>query len=242
MEPLESIFSKLIRICHVRTVCDQLVSDVGTLNKYIEKFDFNVKENCIHVDTGDLDEIEVDIKDRGGPEKEILEAARTSPYRKHFQKLSRSEEEKVPATEERGTANMYYKPSFIHDINERFMGTIPLWSGLLLGNLRRHGEGAAYMAYKEKRIFSGMTLANNFKSFTKDNRTLGVSDRIMRVLFNQQLGGTIKVRLDDFVREVHEDLIGMQRIFADQYRKKRRRQAARNGILEEKWDKKHKGF
>jgi len=54
----------LIRICHVRTVCDQLVSDVGTLNKYIERFDFNMKENGIHVDTGNLNEIEVDIKDR----------------------------------------------------------------------------------------------------------------------------------------------------------------------------------
>jgi len=64
MESLESIFSKLVRICHARTVCDQLVSDVGTLNKYIERFDFNMKENGIHVDTGNLNEIEVDIKDR----------------------------------------------------------------------------------------------------------------------------------------------------------------------------------
>ena len=42
------------------------------------------------------------------------------------------------------------------------------------------------------------------------------------------------MRLDDFVREVHEDLIGMQRIFADQYREKRRRQAASSAILGEK--------
>ena len=38
-----------------------------------------MKENGIHTDTSDLEEIEVDIKDRGGTEKVILEAARTSP-------------------------------------------------------------------------------------------------------------------------------------------------------------------
>ena len=119
---------------------------------------------------------------------------------------------------------------------------LSLWSGLLLGNLTRHGEGVTYMTYEEKRIFGGTKLADNCKSFTKDNRTIGVSERRMGVLFNQQLGGTIKMRLGDFAREVHEDLIGMQRTFADQYREKRRRQAASNTILEEKWDKKRKGF
>ena len=98
------------------------------------------------------------------------------------------------------------------------------------------------MAYKEKRNSAGWKRAVSIKSFTKDNRTIGVSERRMGVLFNQQLGGAIKMQIDDFVREVHEDLIGMQRIFADQYREKRRRQAASNTILEEKWDKKRKGF
>ena len=242
MKSLEDIFSTLVRICHIKSPCDQLTSGIRSLNEYIETFDFNMKENGIHVSTGDLEDVEVDFKDRRRTEKDILEAAMTSPFRKHFQKLNRSEKEKLASIETNETINIYYRPTFIEEIIERFIGTVPLWSGLLLGNLTRHCESAAYMKYKEKRIFSGTKLADNFKNFTKDNRTIGVSERRMGVLFNQQLVGTIKMRLDDFVREVHEDLVGIQRIFADQFRERKKKQLANSILLEEKWDKKRKGF
>ena len=46
------------------------------------------------------------------------------------------------------------------------------------------------------------------------------------------------MRLDDFVPEVQDDLVGIQRIFADHFRERKKKQVPKAALVEEKWDKK----
>ena len=80
LEAIEDLFSILIRISHTRSSCDRLAADVKSLNMYMETIDFSMKENAINVDNSKLEEMQVDLKVRGGTEKDVLEATMTPPF------------------------------------------------------------------------------------------------------------------------------------------------------------------
>ena len=48
--------------------------------------------------------------------------------------------------------------------------------------------------------------------------------------------------LDDFAREVQEDLVGIQRIYGGQFRERKKKRISNVALIEEKWDKNRKGF
>lgn len=43
-----------------------------------------------------------------------------------------------------GPPNVYHAPAFISSISKYFLPHATLWSGMLLGDLGRHGKGSAY--------------------------------------------------------------------------------------------------
>ena len=53
------------------------------------------------------------------------------------------------------------------------------------------------------------------ENFVTSNRTADISEKRMGDLYNSLLGGKQAVRLDDIVALLHENILGMQKMFSD---------------------------
>ena len=77
-----------------------------------------------------------------------------------------------------------------------------LWSGLLLGDLSRHGESrhgesSSYVSYGSDRIKYPNVKHGFNENFEGSNRTTEISGKKMGSLYNNLLGGKQAARLDD---------------------------------------------
>ena len=162
-----------------------------------------------------------------------------SPFKTHFKqiydeklKLLSNEDVKIFPN------NKLYSQQFFYRVLTNLLPTVPLWSGLLLGDLSRHGVGQSYAEYvkhlkKNPRITH--TFNENFKS---SNRTTGISEKRMSDLYNSLLGGKQAARLDDIVDLLYENIQGMQRMFTDSITAKLVSTDKTTKVVQENWNKK----
>ena len=203
-----------------------------------------LKENGVQMELEDLHESEVDVNDRLGTEEEMLNRSSDSKFRKEFEKVKQYNAEKCANDESRRTGselNSLYEPELANNICKNLMPTAPLWSGLLLNDLSRHGDSKPYQDYKDKRIMGITSIKDRYRTFLNDNKTIGGSERRMGIMYELQMNSRSRIRLDDFFRTVHEDVIGLQRTFADQYRSSSTGRKRPKQTVTESWDKKRKG-
>ncbi|KAL3967174.1 hypothetical protein ACER0C_030796 [Sarotherodon galilaeus] len=96
-----------------------------------------------------------------------------------------------------GPPNVYYAPAFISSISKYFLPHATLWSGMLLGDLGRHGKGSAY-GFLSKRYNHVSQLKK--QNYTEDNRTQGIMEKshwdLKRIRFERRRLAS----LDDFVQ------------------------------------------
>eukprot|EP00112_Aurelia_sp_Birch-Aquarium-sp1_P017710 Seg4132.1 transcript_id=Seg4132.1/GoldUCD/mRNA.D3Y31 product="putative ubiquitin carboxyl-terminal hydrolase 8" protein_id=Seg4132.1/GoldUCD/D3Y31 len=242
---IAQMFALIVRICATETECVELDKDMVQLANCIEKFEVTLKEIGVEILVDKAPDSEMDINDRLGTEEEMVNSASKSKFRKEFELIRQAEIAKCEADKERNkgdSKNQLFKPAFVTDICKNLMPTAPLWSGLMLNDLSRHGTSAVYKQYQKERIWSISSIKDRFRTFLVDNKTIGGSERRMGVLYELQLNSRNKVRLDDFFRLVHQDMIGIQRTFADQYRSQPTSRKRTKKTVEESWDKKRKGF
>ena len=79
--------------------------------------------------------------------------------------------------------NSLYLPLFFETILSNLFPTIPLWSGLLLGDLRRHGESSSYVDYGSHRIKYPSVKHGFNENFEASSRTTGISEKRMRNIY-----------------------------------------------------------
>ena len=244
LEDLIDIFALIVRICCTKTVCKDLERDLTSLHDRIERFETVLKENGVQMEVEDLHESEVDVNDRLGTEEEMLNRSSDSKFRKEFEKVKQYNAEKCANDESRTTGselNSLYEPELANNICKNLMPTAPLWSGLLLNDLSRHGDSKPYQDYKDKRKMGITSIKDRYRTFLNDNKTIGGSERRMGIMYELQMNSRSRIRLDDFFRTVHEDVIGLQRTFADQYRSSSTGRKRPKQTVTESWDKKRKG-
>ena len=243
LKEIVEMFALLVRICCYPFECTELEKDKKVLHDYVEKFKIVLKEYAITVALESLDDKGNEIKDRQGTEEEAINRAAHSKFRNKFEEIKRAMRDKCNAGDTKdgaSTKNEFHSTAFIDDLCKNLMPTAPLWSGLLLNDLSRHGNTIAYIQYKAQRIATTTTLKDNFMTFLQDNRTIGVSERRMGVMYDIQVDSRSKVRLDDFFRMVNDDIVGIQRTFSDEYRMKPGKRKRNKIVIEESWEKKRK--
>ncbi|KAG7455576.1 hypothetical protein JOB18_039481 [Solea senegalensis] len=114
---------------------------------------------------------------------------------------------KRPLMYKDGEQNAYFCPNFIPNIQKYFLPQAALWSGLLLGNLERHGRGPFYA--KVSKRFERLAQKSN-QNYTTDNKTQGIMEKSQWDLKKIRFQHKRLTRLDDFVHTytlVHDALL-----------------------------------
>ena len=125
--------------------------------------------------------------------------------------------------------NGRYGPTFLEDIQKLLLQTLPLWSGIMLGDLKRHGRSAPYHRY---------TFSSGIRERTK---TTGAQEGRFNQLKTLILQGKTRNRVDVFSKKLKESTKALQTLALKNALKKTKRAWGKKTVLvEETWDKKRR--
>ncbi|XP_077103147.1 uncharacterized protein LOC143754414 [Siphateles boraxobius] len=106
-----------------------------------------------------------------------------------------------------GKFNIYYAPTFISSLAKYFLPHATLWSGMMLGDLGRHGTGPVYQQLSK--VYNKVSQSKK-QNFTQDNRTQGIMEKSQWDLKKIRFQRRRLKRLDDFVtiyKKMHDALL-----------------------------------
>nr|CAB3263128.1 uncharacterized protein LOC104265342 [Phallusia mammillata] len=135
--------------------------------------------------------------------------------------------------------NPYHAPKFIDAIQTHVLPWFLLWSGIMLGDLGRHGTLPSYKEYSKfyKNLSSKTT-----QTIAKNNRTQGIMEKSQQELKRTRLRGRKFKNLAEFVQVYDETNLPVLK-FHDGYRTKpvkRKKLNVCHDLAEETWAKKSK--
>ena len=239
---LESAIKLIIVVACSKYLTNRVRLCIGTLNKVLKDFRADIFEETKKAIENECSELTTDShKKKKGPdtEEDYYIKCEQSPFKIHFEKIYKNQLESIKKDDsEGGSSNDLYAPNFFPTILANLLPTVPLWSGLLLGNLSRHGESKDYENYAQNLIKHPRINHTFNENFVTSNRTTGISEKRMGDLYNSLLGGKQAARLDDIVALLHENILGMQKMFSDSVTTKIIKSDKTTNVLHEQWDKK----
>ncbi|KAI3375932.1 hypothetical protein L3Q82_016358 [Scortum barcoo] len=125
-----------------------------------------------------------------------------TPFEHHFKSIVQQ-----AVLDKSGEPNAYFCPNFIPKLLRYFLPQAVLWSGLLLGDLGRHGKGPLYAKVSQR--YQGLAQKTT-QNYTRDNMTQGIMEKsqwdLKKVRFQQKR----LTRLDNFVyayKVMHDALL-----------------------------------
>ncbi|XP_034067934.1 uncharacterized protein LOC117543645 isoform X1 [Gymnodraco acuticeps] len=134
-----------------------------------------------------------------------------TPFKQHFEDLITQ-----TVIEKSGDDNMYFCPTFIPSLLKYFLPLAGLWSGLLLGDLGRHGTGTIYQKLSQKYKSAAKKPTQNY---TEDNKTQGIMEKSQWDLKKISFQRRRLTRLDDFVHTYKVTLSALLREYGDSLRR-----------------------
>ncbi|XP_034071055.1 uncharacterized protein LOC117545407 [Gymnodraco acuticeps] len=134
-----------------------------------------------------------------------------TPFKQHFEDLITQ-----TVIEKSGDDNMYFCPTFIPSLLKYFLPLAGLWSGLLLGDLGRHGTGTIYQKRSQKYKNAAKKPTQNY---TEDNKTQGIMEKSKWDLKKIRFQRRRLTRLDDFVHTYKVTLSALLREYGDSLRR-----------------------
>ena len=156
MRDLESAIKLIIIVTCSKYLTNRVRLCIGTLNKVLKDFRADIFEETKKAIENECSELTTDShKKKKGPdtEEDYYIKCEQSPFKIHFEKIYKNQLESIKKDDsEGGSSNDLYAPNFFPTILANLLPTVPLWSGLLLGNLSRHGESKDYENYAQNLI------------------------------------------------------------------------------------------
>ncbi|KAI4824300.1 hypothetical protein KUCAC02_012823 [Chaenocephalus aceratus] len=146
-----------------------------------------------------------------------------TPFKQHFEDLITQ-----TVIEKSGDDNIYFCPTFIPSLLKYFLPLAGLWSGLLLGDLGRHGTGTIYQKLSQKYKNAAKKPTQNY---TEDKKTQGIMEKSQWDLKKIRFQRRRLTRLDDFVHTYKVTLSALLREYGDSLKrgKKDPKDKARQG-------------
>ncbi|XP_034449678.1 uncharacterized protein LOC117766380 [Hippoglossus hippoglossus] len=152
-------------------------------------------------------------------EQDFVNDVGPTTFQPHFEEvIQRAELEKD------GDPNVYFSPTFsptfIPTLLKYFLPQAALWSGLLLGDLGRHGTGPVYdrLTKRLKR-----TARKPTQNYTEDNKTQGIMEKSQWDLKKIRFQRRRLTRLDDVVYTYKITLNALLREYSDSMKRKKKR-------------------
>lgn len=171
-------------------------------------------------------------------EDSLNESLFRNPFIEYFEKKLRGIEERVQVDSlqagENTNTNRSYCPAFLEFIRKH-IAEMPLWSGVLLGNLERYQTNSSQNETQENTPL--------FLSFSSENsKSEGYIESAMRNLKQEDFPGRKRLRADVFVHENYDRIRRRERNYADRLhtyllpQKKRKYQKKNSGIESDEVD------
>ncbi|KAJ8348799.1 hypothetical protein SKAU_G00273880 [Synaphobranchus kaupii] len=128
-----------------------------------------------------------------------------------------------------GEPNPYYCKGLVAHISKYLLPYAGLWTGIMLGDLGRHGTGQAYEDYTKR-----YNVLKNSKrqNITEDNKTQGIMEKSQWDLKHIRFRSSRLTRLDDFVVQYQRTHTAVLKEYEDSKRVFRRKTFRVN---KEKW-------
>lgn len=126
----------------------------------------------------------------------------TTPLTRHFQEIIGS-----AVLDLDGQGNIFYAPAFISSLAKYALPHATLWSGMMLGDLGRHGTGPVYQHLSK--LYNKVRQSKK-QNFTQDNQTQGIMEKSQWDLKKIRFQRRRVTRLDDFVQtyqKMHDALV-----------------------------------
>ncbi|KAJ4930212.1 hypothetical protein JOQ06_019218, partial [Pogonophryne albipinna] len=128
-----------------------------------------------------------------------------------------------------GDPNGYYCKGLVAHINQYLLPYAGLWSGIMLGDLGRHGTGKPYEYYS--RTYNVLKNKKT-QNITEDNKTQGIMEKSQWDLKHIRFPSRRFTRMDDFVVQYQQKHSAMLKEYADSRRLSKRKTFR---VLVEKW-------
>ena len=240
LKEMDTIFAMIVNITSSKKVDKKLKENVAVMNKKIENFRSTLTQKEMKTVLGDTTTTQVENefkKEDATSEEQTLMLSPKSPFKKHYFDIWKRLTKSVRDNDSVATSNSLFCQNFASKLLTQLMPTAPLWSGFLLGDLSRHGTAKLYKDYKEFQLRNPKYNYNAASTMKPIDRTTGVSEKRMSVLYHSQLENKKSCRLDDFVNLLYEDLQGMNRVFSDAVLAKNAARKRNKEVITEKWEK-----
>ncbi|XP_024130681.1 uncharacterized protein LOC112148108 [Oryzias melastigma] len=131
--------------------------------------------------------------------------------------------------DENGEDNVYFCKGLIDHKTKYYFPFAGLWSGIMLGDLGRHGTAQPYGDFSKKYCILGKLKRQNI---TEDNKTQGIMEKSQWDLKHIRFRSTRLSRLDDFVVQYQKSHSALLKEYEDAKRDVHRK---RFRVTMEKW-------
>ncbi|XP_024121040.1 uncharacterized protein LOC112142033 isoform X2 [Oryzias melastigma] len=162
-------------------------------------------------------------------EEDILDDIFLEPFHVHFQNIIQN----APLDQE-GEANVYHCPDYMAKLLRHFLPYAALWSGMLLGNLGRHGSGPIYELLSNKFCKAS---EKDTQNYTRDNRTQGIMEKSQWDLKRVRFCGKKVGRMDEFVQQHMQMHSALLREYDDSLKISKKRHRVEEEVWKDKGQK-----
>ena len=203
--------------------CETLTNDTISAHNF-----FNGVDVSYGIDTGEY--IFTDSDNEQCQIMNICSLRESSPFTKYFNNIVTKCRETIEDTNDNDNEkNCNYYPSIIDKIMKEYLPLVPLWSGLMLGDLSRHNKDNADCIEQPEMLRESNACVENWFRIVKIN------------ILNKQT----KLRAGTFMRKLHTALKGRLVSFENDGIKTRKRRNTKRKVnnielSEEMWQKKTK--
>ena len=160
----------------------------------------NMDKVCVKQVTTEFPKEDADAESPNKLEDSLSESLFSNSFTKYFEKklkgIKECVQEDTRLASENKNANRSYCPQFLEFI-EKHIAEMPLWSGVLLGNLERYQTNSSQNETQENTPL--------FLSFSSENsKSEGFIKSAMRNLKQEDFPGRKRLRADVFVHENYD--------------------------------------
>ena len=194
--------------------------------------------NLITHDDQDPEDNELDNEnDTDMSQAVFIEKLENSPFKNRFQKIVNKAIEHIRKSksseqEENLLPNAYRSTAFMEYLLNYAFPSIANWSGLLLGDLGRHGTGEPYTQYTD--MFKSLKKSKH-QNISSNNRTQGIIEKSMGEVKRVKLQYERCSKLHVLVSIFQNDLLPLHREFAESFCKARNKKSKSQKLASEKW-------
>jgi hypothetical protein len=200
LNEFEEIWQDITFILLSENLTEKVIQCSNVIKEKINRLNASRKEiysEYLHAGPEEVDKIETGDKSYKEEERDVL--SKNSKFKARAREILNFVEKEVALDQSKCSVkaqkNGRYSVQFIHNFMNKYMQTYPLWSNIMLGDLKRHST--SYASYST--LMSKVKVTGEYRSVLDPIRTTSCQEQSFSVLKHNFLRDQSNYRVDDFV-------------------------------------------